>query len=683
LLAAIFLALSAGSCGRPPPGENRPIVIGFAMSLSGTYAASGRYSLQGYQLAAERLNQRGGLLGRPVVLKWYDDKSDSRTAAQLYEKLITEDRVDLLVGPYSSGATQAVSGVAEKHRMAMLCPEAADTGIFERGLRYVFQGQTQAGRYMTGLLELSRERGLSTVAVLAEDTAFPKAVADAVKRDAPAYGLRVVVDATYPKNATDFTGVLSRVKDARADLVIGASYLPDAQGILRQSRELGLDAKGYGFAVGAAEREFGNLGATAEGAFGAAQWAPGLATPGNADFVRLYRARFHGEPDYHAAANYAAIEALEAALNRVGTFDREDRQERLAGALRALDADTIYGRFRVDQRGVQVGYSSLMLQWQGGRQVVVWPPAHATGRATLPVPAWSAPHGPPTFPLLQLILNGLLLGGLYALLSLGMNLVWGVMDVINLAHGDLIVVGGFITFALFSRFGLNPFLALPIAMLVCFLVGVALQKLLFLRPPARPRDAGRRSLLMTFGVSYLVINLSTLIWGSEFQTIDFLAGAWHVAGFEIARARAVASLSACAITAAVWLFLRRTGLGRAVRAVSERADAAALCGVDLPRVKAFTLGLGAALAAAAGALLVLIFPTQPGIGPAYTTRAFAVTAIGGLGSFPGALLGAVLLGLAEVLAGYYLSAQVASGIGFLLFLVVLLVRPSGLLGAKT
>src|SRR5437764_4120970 len=130
--------------------EKKPIVIGASMSLSGAYAAGGKYSLEGTQLWVDDVNARGGLLGRPVRLVYYDDKSDANTGVQLYEKLITADKVDLIVGPYSSGVTSAVSTVAEKHHMVMLGPEAADVKIYLRGYKYNFQAQTQAGRYMLG-----------------------------------------------------------------------------------------------------------------------------------------------------------------------------------------------------------------------------------------------------------------------------------------------------------------------------------------------------------------------------------------------------------------------------------------------------------------------------------------------------------------------------------------------------
>jgi branched-chain amino acid transport system permease protein len=282
---------------------------------------------------------------------------------------------------------------------------------------------------------------------------------------------------------------------------------------------------------------------------------------------------------------------------------------------------------------------------------------------------------------LQLLVNGTMVGGVYGLMSLGINLVWGVMGVVNLAHGDLIMAGGFLAFWLFSRFGVNPLAALPIGIAAGLVVGVLVQRFLLGRVPP-DRGAVKTSLLMTFGVSYVVINGAQLLWGNEFQTVMFLGGSWHLAGLDFAKARVVAFAAAGLISLLLWAFLQYTFTGRAVRAVSQQAEGAQVCGIDIPRIRVLTFGLGSALAAAAGVLLVMIFAISPAMGAGYTVRSFAVTVIGGLGSFPGAFAGAVVLGLAEVFTGYLLSAQIANGIAFLLFLAVLLVRPQGLLGAK-
>lgn len=282
---------------------------------------------------------------------------------------------------------------------------------------------------------------------------------------------------------------------------------------------------------------------------------------------------------------------------------------------------------------------------------------------------------------LQLVVSGVMVGGVYGLMSLGINLIWGVMGVVNLAHGDVIVGAGFVAFWLFTHFGVNPLLALPAGIALGFAIGLLVQSQLLSRVPP-DRGAVKTSLLMTFGVSYMLINAATLLFGNEFQTVQFLPGAWHWAGLDFAKSRAVSFVVAGALSFLLWGFLRFTFLGRAIRAVAQSGDGAMVCGIDLSRTRMASFALGAGLAGAAGVLLVMIFAISPSMGSGYTVRSFAVTVIGGLGSFPGALIGALVLGISEVFAGYLLSAQIANGIAFLLFVLVLLVRPQGLMGRK-
>jgi len=386
-LARILPILAAAAAWSPAllAADKGPLLLGISVSLSGPYAAGGRYSLEGTQLWVDQVNGRGGLLGRPVKLVYYDDKSDPNTGVQLYEKLITADKVDLIVGPYSSAVTSAVSTVAEKHKMAMLGPECADVKVYSRGYRYNFQSQAQAGRYMTGALVLAQSRGYRTLAMLAEDTAMPKAVSAEVTTQAAQYGLTVVLNETYPKGSTDFSALLTKLKVLKPDILFANSFLPDAQGILRQARELGVDAKLYAVAIGGAEPEFGNLGSTAEYVFAATPWGPSMRTRNNAEFVKAYAARFGRAPDYHSASNYAAMEVLEAAVKQAGRID----QDAIAASLSKLELDTVYGRYKVDARGIQTGFTSALLQWQDGKQVLVWPESVAEARPRLPTPPWS------------------------------------------------------------------------------------------------------------------------------------------------------------------------------------------------------------------------------------------------------------------------------------------------------
>jgi len=175
------------------------------------------------------------------------------------------------------------------------------------------------------------------------------------------------------------------VKQLAPDVIFANSYLPDSQGLIRQCRELGVDAKLFAVAVGAAEPEFGNLGATAEYVFGATQWEASIPTKGNVEFAKRYKERFGRAPDYHSASNYATGQVMEAAVKQVGSLD----QDKLAAAIGKMELDTVYGKFKVDAKGIQVGFKSALLQWQKGKQILVWPDDLAQGKFTLPTPPWS------------------------------------------------------------------------------------------------------------------------------------------------------------------------------------------------------------------------------------------------------------------------------------------------------
>jgi branched-chain amino acid transport system permease protein len=277
----------------------------------------------------------------------------------------------------------------------------------------------------------------------------------------------------------------------------------------------------------------------------------------------------------------------------------------------------------------------------------------------------------------QLLINGVMLAGLYGLLALGLNLVFGVMRVINFAHGELVMLGAFVTFWGYTAFGLHPLLGLPLSALVLFALGWVLQRLLMERVLAGPPMA---ALLVTFGLSLVVINVGLLVFGADIRSIPVVSGSLRLGGFVIPRARGLAFLVAVALTALVVAFLKWSALGRAIRATAQHPEVAITCGVDVRRTRLVTFGLGAALGSAAGSLLMVILPMDPQSGSFLILKAFAVIIIGGLGSVAGGLLGALVLGIAEVFGAFFFSIVFGEVVAYVLLLLVLLVRPAGLLG---
>jgi len=279
----------------------------------------------------------------------------------------------------------------------------------------------------------------------------------------------------------------------------------------------------------------------------------------------------------------------------------------------------------------------------------------------------------------QVIISGVLAGALYAMVALGLALIYGVMRVINIAHGPLLMLGAYTTFFLYSAFGLNPYLSIPVTMAVLFLVGVGLQRTLVFRVVDAPELS---SLLLTFGVSIALVNLAQLAFTSDLRAVEYLTGSFPLGPFAVSKTRLVAFLFAAAVTALAFLFLQRTRLGKAIRATSQHREVAMVCGIDVQRIHLITFGLATALAAAGGALLAVIVAIQPEMGQIWTFKSFLVIVLGGAGNYPGALLGGMLLGLVEQGASLFLTTQLSEVVAYLLLVVVLLVRPTGLLGGR-
>jgi branched-chain amino acid transport system substrate-binding protein len=369
----------------PPSGE--PITIGAAVSTTGSNGRTGLYQQEAYLLWEEQKNASGGLLGRPVRMVLYDDQSDPATGARLYERLLTEDQVDLVLGPYSSSVTQAVAQVTERAGQPLLAAGASAGDLWARGYQYLFGVYSVAEDYFKSIvLDIAPAQGYTTAAIIYEDTLFPTSTANGAAAHCEAAGIEVVVNEVYPAEATDVSSVLTRVRDANPDMLIGGSYLPDSVLITRQSKELGVNPKLFAFSVGAAQPDFvESLGADADYVLGPSMWEPQIESTGNDEFVAAYQAKFDREPDYHSAAGYAACQVLEAAVTEVGGLDLDPIRD----AIRALQMPTVLpGQFQVDENGKQIGHIALTVQWQDGEKLIVTPEDFAEGELRLPTPPW-------------------------------------------------------------------------------------------------------------------------------------------------------------------------------------------------------------------------------------------------------------------------------------------------------
>jgi branched-chain amino acid transport system substrate-binding protein len=367
--------------------EGDPIRIGASVSTTGTNGRTGLYQQEAYQLWEAQKNASGGLLGRPVEMVLYDDQSDPTTGARLYERLITEDEVDLVMGPYASGVTQAVAQVTESYGYPLLVAGASANSIWESGFERVFGVYSVAGDYFRDIIiNIATEQGYSTAAVIYEDAVFPMSTGQGAVRWLEEVGIEVVVEESYPQRATDVSSVLTRIRDLDPDMLIGGSYLPDSVLIVRQAKELGLNPRLYAFSVGAAQPDFlDTLADDANYVLGPSMWEPEIETEGNQQFFEEYQEMFGREPDYHSATGYAGCQILEAAVTNVGSLDLDA----LSDEFYSLTMETILaGEYNVDETGKQNGHIPLTIQWQDNQKVIVAPDDLATGDLVLPTPTW-------------------------------------------------------------------------------------------------------------------------------------------------------------------------------------------------------------------------------------------------------------------------------------------------------
>ncbi len=281
--------------------------------------------------------------------------------------------------------------------------------------------------------------------------------------------------------------------------------------------------------------------------------------------------------------------------------------------------------------------------------------------------------------LVQTLASGLLIGLIYALVAIGLTLIFGVMDIVNFSHGEFLMFGMYSSFWLFTLYALDPIFTLPLTALFLFGLGTLLYKLVIRKITNAPMVS---QIFTTFGLMILFRGIAQFFWKADFRTIEnsLVSGQVSLAGIQIGEPQLTAGLGAIIVTAVIYLFLTRTRLGAALEATAADKEAAQLMGIDSQKMFALAWGVGAACAGVAGALLSTFFPIFPEVGANFILIAFVVVNLGGFGSVVGALIAGVLVGVIEVMGGFFLGPQYKMAIVLVLFLTVLMFRPQGLLG---
>ena len=281
--------------------------------------------------------------------------------------------------------------------------------------------------------------------------------------------------------------------------------------------------------------------------------------------------------------------------------------------------------------------------------------------------------------LLQLIVNGLLLGGIYALISIGLTLIFGVVRVINFAHGEFLMLSMYITYFSYTFLGMNPYLSLVVGVPLMFFTGMAIDQLI-IRPL---RDApAYMQVFATVGLSIVLLNLALFLFTGDYQSIHmaFAEKTFRLGSLSLSYSKLVIFFSSILVSIGLFLLLQYTNIGKQIRAIAQDRMAAKLMGINLNRIYMLTFGIGTALVAIAGGLILPVYYVFPSVGVYFVLTAFVVVVLGGMGNMVGALLGGFIIGIADSLSGYYIDPSLKEVVSFIIFLIVLLIRPSGLMG---
>jgi branched-chain amino acid transport system permease protein len=281
--------------------------------------------------------------------------------------------------------------------------------------------------------------------------------------------------------------------------------------------------------------------------------------------------------------------------------------------------------------------------------------------------------------LIQQLVNGVLIGLVYSLLAIGLTMVWGVMNVLNFAHGDFLMIGMFLSYWLYVMAGVDPLFSIPVNAVALFLLGMFIYRFIISKVMNGP---GLAQLVVTFGISIFIANFAALIWTPNFRSIEhtLLSGTWDISGLKLSIPKFVTSIGSVLTSCGVFWFLRHTRTGKAILAVEMDREAAVIMGINTERINSLSFGIGSALVGVAGALLATHYYIYPFVGGTFGLTCFCIVALGGFGSVEGAFIAGILVGVVQTLGGYIFDPAYKMAIVFAMYLITVWIRPQGLRG---
>ena len=394
LLAFLLTAGTLFAGGQTETEVLDVIKIGASISLSGNLARFGNMVKSGYELWAEQVNAQGGIdVGgkkMPVEIVYYDDQSDNQTAVKLTEKLITEDKIQFLLGPFGSGPTFATTAIAEKYNIITIATLANATNIYDRGFQNVFAVLAPATRIFSSFIDMlaAQSPKPAKVAIIYPNDNFPAAVAKGANEYAKQKGFDVVYIEEYTKGVKDLSSTILKIKNSGAEVLMGSGYLEEAILTVRQLKEQKVNLKAIGFTTGPELKDFtDNLGSDADNIFGVSWWMPQMnysdSLFGSAsDYAKLYEQRFGEGLSYQAAAASQGGLLLQTAIEKAGSLDAD----KVRAALRSYSSSTFWGPTKWDSTGQNMAGATVTFQIQDGVIKTVWPPEAGQADPIYPMP---------------------------------------------------------------------------------------------------------------------------------------------------------------------------------------------------------------------------------------------------------------------------------------------------------
>lgn len=398
-VAAAF-ALAAGY-GTGARAEGDTIVLGAAVSQTGKYATNGKHTANGYDLAIERINKMGGVKigdkSYQLSVKYYDDESDAARAAELTERLVNQDGIKFILGPYGSPITAAMAPITEKYKVPMVEGNGASRGIFSKGYRYVFAVLSTSDQYLSSAVDLAAEKAQEagkdpselTLALAMGDDNFSQDVRAGILEAAKKYNMKVVIDDKLPDAFTDMSATLTKVKAVRPDVLLVSGHDKGALTASRQIAEMRVYAPMLAMTHCDSADIIGEIGAGAAFTLCASQWAPSLSYTGKwmgsaEDYKKDFTEKFGYEPPYQAAESTASVLTFADAFERAGSLDTA----KVRDAIAATDLETFFGRIDFDETGKNIAKPMVLFQVLDGEYAVVAPTKWATSKAVYPAPTW-------------------------------------------------------------------------------------------------------------------------------------------------------------------------------------------------------------------------------------------------------------------------------------------------------